>query len=194
MIVSRRSRHDARLDRHAPRARRPHLRARRHRRAAPEAQAAPGDRVLLGAARARGRRARRRRARPHRRRARGSSTRTSPSPTSRARRTARRSSCSRSGTSDEIEIEDIRPRARAPPAPAAAPHHRLVEDRPRVERLLDRIEELYEKHAARISTAELNRFLGGAARGRAAAVRKGKRLNLLYGAQVSARPPRFRFS
>ena len=45
--------HDARRDRHRAPARRPHLRARRHRRAPPQAQAAPGDRVLLGAARAR---------------------------------------------------------------------------------------------------------------------------------------------
>ena len=43
------------------------LPADRHGRPAPQAQAAAGDRVLLGAARARGRRARRRRARPDRR-------------------------------------------------------------------------------------------------------------------------------
>ena len=49
------------------RARRHDVRPRRHGRAAPQAQAAAGDRVLLGAARARGRRARRRRARPRRR-------------------------------------------------------------------------------------------------------------------------------
>ena len=49
------------------RARRPHVPARRHRRPAPQAQAAAGDRLLLGAARARGGRARRRRARPDRR-------------------------------------------------------------------------------------------------------------------------------
>ncbi len=58
---------DPRLDRHGDRARRPHLRARRHGRAAPQAPAAAGHRVLLGAARARGGRARRRGARPDRR-------------------------------------------------------------------------------------------------------------------------------
>ena len=59
--------HDARHDRHDDRARRTHVHARRHRRPAPQAQAAPGDRLLLGAARARRCRARRRRARPDRR-------------------------------------------------------------------------------------------------------------------------------
>ena len=61
-----------------------------------------------------------------------------------------------------------------------------------VDRLLDRVEELFDRYAARIPTAELNQALGRAARGAPAAQRKGQRLNLLYGTQVTSRPPRFR--
>jgi GTP-binding protein len=61
-----------------------------------------------------------------------------------------------------------------------------------VGKLLDRVEELYEKHTSRISTGELNRFLGELREQRAGPTRNGRRLNLLYGTQVSARPPRFR--
>ena len=61
-----------------------------------------------------------------------------------------------------------------------------------VGKLLDRVEELYDKHLSRIPTAELNRFLGELRELRPGPSRNGKRLNLLYGTQVSARPPRFR--
>jgi GTPase len=61
-----------------------------------------------------------------------------------------------------------------------------------VGKLLDRVEELYDKHLSRIPTAELNRFLGELREQRPGPSRNGKRLNLLYGTQVSARPPRFR--
>jgi GTP-binding protein len=61
-----------------------------------------------------------------------------------------------------------------------------------VGKLLDRVEELFDKHASRIPTAELNRFLGELRDQRPGPSRNGKRLNLLYGTQVSARPPRFK--
>jgi GTP-binding protein len=61
-----------------------------------------------------------------------------------------------------------------------------------VGRLLDRIEELYGKHVARIETAELNRFLEELRSERPGPSKDGRRLNLLYGTQVGARPPRFR--
>jgi GTPase len=61
-----------------------------------------------------------------------------------------------------------------------------------ITRLLDRIEQLFEKHTARIPTAELNRFLAELREAREPPSRGGRRLNLLYGAQVQARPPRFR--
>jgi GTP-binding protein len=62
-----------------------------------------------------------------------------------------------------------------------------------VARLLDRIESQFDKHADRIPTAELNRFLGELREAREAPARNGRRLSLLYGTQVHARPPRFRF-
>jgi GTPase len=61
-----------------------------------------------------------------------------------------------------------------------------------VGRLLDKVEELYAKHTGRIGTGELNRYLGELREQRPGPTRNGRRLNLLYGTQVSARPPRFR--
>jgi GTPase len=61
-----------------------------------------------------------------------------------------------------------------------------------VQRVLDTIEALYDKHTARVSTAELNRFLGELRAARQPPSRNGKRLNVLYGAQIEVRPPRFR--
>ena len=61
-------------------------------------------------------------------------------------------------------------------------------------RLLDAIERLYDKHVMRVPTAELNRFLAELREARQPPSRNGRRLNLLYGAQVTARPPRFRVS
>jgi GTPase len=60
-------------------------------------------------------------------------------------------------------------------------------------RLLDRVEQLFEKHTARIPTGELNRFLAELRESREPPAKGGKRLNLLYGTQVQTRPPRFRF-
>ncbi|HEY6054444.1 MAG TPA: ribosome biogenesis GTPase Der, partial [Gaiellaceae bacterium] len=51
----------------------------------------------------------------------------------------------------------------------------------------------YEKHTARIPTAELNKFLAELREARQAPSQGRKRLNLLYGTQVQTRPPRFRF-
>ena len=62
-----------------------------------------------------------------------------------------------------------------------------------VGRVLDRVEELFERYTARIPTAALNRFLGELRETRQPPSRNGRRLNLLYGTQVRARPPRFRF-
>ena len=62
-----------------------------------------------------------------------------------------------------------------------------------VSRVLDRVEELYERHVSRIPTPSLNRFLGELREARQAPSRNRKRLNLLYGTQVRTRPPRFRF-
>jgi GTPase len=93
-----------------------------------------------------------------------------------------------------IGIEDIRPelerrlRQRPPHVAVSAKTGRGIE------RTLDAIERLFEKHIARVPTAELNRFLAELRDRRQAPSKNGKRLNLLYGSQVATRPPRFRLS
>jgi GTP-binding protein len=62
-----------------------------------------------------------------------------------------------------------------------------------LERLLDTVVELFDRHVARVSTGELNRILGDLREERQPPQKNGKRLNLLYGAQIRVRPPRFRF-
>jgi GTP-binding protein len=59
-------------------------------------------------------------------------------------------------------------------------------------RLLDEIEKLFQKYTARVSTPELNRFLGELQQSRQPPARSGRRLNVLYGTQVQTRPPRFK--
>jgi GTPase len=93
----------------------------------------------------------------------------------------------------KVGIEDLRPRLQdrlkqRPPLVAVS-----AKTGRGVNRLLDRIEELYDKHTARITTGELNRFLGELRDARQPPSRNGKRLNLLYGTQTQVRPPRFRF-
>ncbi len=61
-----------------------------------------------------------------------------------------------------------------------------------LERLLDLIEELFSRYASRIPTSDLNRALGELREARQPPGRRGRRLNLMYGTQVSSRPPRFR--
>jgi GTP-binding protein len=61
-----------------------------------------------------------------------------------------------------------------------------------LERLLDNVEELFVRYAGRIATAELNRALAELREARQPPGRRGRRLNLLYGTQVTSRPPRFR--
>jgi len=62
-----------------------------------------------------------------------------------------------------------------------------------LERLLDGVVDLYDRHVARVSTAELNRALATLRAARQPpSGRRGKRLNLLYGSQIRVRPPRFR--
>jgi GTP-binding protein len=91
-----------------------------------------------------------------------------------------------------VRIEDVRPalarrlRQRPPLIAVSAKTGRGIG------RLLDSVEELFDRHASRIATAELNRFLGELRESRQPPSRNGKRLNLLYGTQVTSRPPRFR--
>jgi GTPase len=92
-----------------------------------------------------------------------------------------------------VGIEDLRPRLQdrlkqRPPLVAVS-----AKTGRGVGRMLDRIEELYDKHTSRVTTGELNRFLGELREARQPPSRNGKRLNLLYGTQTQVRPPRFRF-
>jgi len=61
-----------------------------------------------------------------------------------------------------------------------------------LDRLLDRIEELYGAYARRLSTPAVNRALQAAVEQRQPPLVHGTRLKVLYGAQVQTRPPRFR--
>ena len=62
-----------------------------------------------------------------------------------------------------------------------------------LERLLDAVADLFDRHTARIPTGELNRALADLRAARQPpSGRHGRRLNLLYGSQIRVRPPRFR--
>jgi len=93
-----------------------------------------------------------------------------------------------------VGIEDVRPELerrlrQRPPWVAVS-----VKTGRGIERLLDAIERQFDKHVARVPTPELNRFLAELREARQPPSRNGKRLNLLYATQVTARPPRFRVS
>jgi GTPase len=94
----------------------------------------------------------------------------------------------------EITIEDVRPELQ-----------RRLRQRPDfitissttgrgVSRLLEKVAELYDRYASRVPTAELNKFLGELKEMRQPPSKGVRRLNMLYGAQVTSRPPRFRIT
>ncbi|MDQ3176373.1 MAG: ribosome biogenesis GTPase Der [Actinomycetota bacterium] len=92
----------------------------------------------------------------------------------------------------DVTIEDVRPRIESrlrqrPPLIAVSAHSGRGLDR-----LLQYTADLFDKHTARIPTPALNNALGELRQARQAPSKRGKRLNLLYGAQVSSRPPRIR--
>ena len=91
-----------------------------------------------------------------------------------------------------IRIEDVRPELerrlrQRPPLIAVSAHTGRG-----VGRLLDEVERLFDRYAGRVSTADLNRVLRELREARQPPSRNGRLLNLLYGAQVRTRPPRFR--
>jgi GTPase len=60
-----------------------------------------------------------------------------------------------------------------------------------VQRLLLEVLSLADRAGHRIATPELNRFLGDVAAARQPPAKQGKRLKMLYMAQIGVRPPRF---
>jgi GTPase len=92
----------------------------------------------------------------------------------------------------EVGIEDARERLagrlrQRPPIVAVS-----AKTKRGIARLLDRVQGLYEKHTSRTATGELNRFFAELREQRPGPSKGNRRLNLLYGTQVSTRPPRFR--
>jgi len=63
-----------------------------------------------------------------------------------------------------------------------------------VSRLLEKVGELFDRYASRVPTAELNRVLGELKEARQPPSKGQRRLNMLYAAQVTSRPPRFRIT
>ena len=59
-------------------------------------------------------------------------------------------------------------------------------------KLLDAVEELFERRIATVTTSELNSFLGELREERPGPAKQGRRLRLKYGTQTGVRPPRFR--
>ncbi len=92
----------------------------------------------------------------------------------------------------DVRIEDVRPhlakrlRQRPPILAVSSATGRGLE------RLLDTVEDVFSRYAGRIPTAELNRALQELREARQPPGRRGRRLNILYGTQVTSRPPRFR--
>jgi len=92
----------------------------------------------------------------------------------------------------EVNIEDVRGHLR-----------RVLRQRPPflafsaktgrgIDRLLDTIVDLFDRHVAHIPTVEFNKWLEELRQKRQPPSREGKRLNMLYGSQIHVRPPRFR--
>ncbi|MHB1244220.1 MAG: ribosome biogenesis GTPase Der [Gaiellaceae bacterium] len=92
----------------------------------------------------------------------------------------------------EITIEDVRPRLES----RLRQRPQLIAVSAKTGRGLDRLlqytADLFDKHVGRIPTPALNDALAELRQARQPPQKGGKRLNLLYGAQVSTRPPRIR--
>jgi GTP-binding protein len=93
---------------------------------------------------------------------------------------------------NDVTLEDVkerlarRLRQRPPVIAASAKTGRGID------RLLDHVIALWDKHTGRIPTPKLNDALAELREARQPPQKAGKRLNLLYGTQVSTRPPRIR--
>jgi GTP-binding protein len=63
-----------------------------------------------------------------------------------------------------------------------------------ISRILEKTAELFDRYAARVPTPELNRVLAELKAARQPPSRGNRRLNMLYAAQVTSRPPRYRIT
>ena len=93
---------------------------------------------------------------------------------------------------NEVTLEDVKPRIESrlrqrPPVIAVS-----AKTGRGLDRLLDHVVSLFGKHAGRVPTPALNNALAELREARQPPSQRGRRLNLLYGAQVSSRPPRIR--
>ena len=92
----------------------------------------------------------------------------------------------------EVKIEDVRGqlrrRLRQRPAFIAV----SAKSGRGLDRLLDTVEELFDRYVSKVPTPELNKALGELRNKRQPPAKNGKRLNMLYAAQIHERPPRFR--
>ena len=179
------------------RGRRPPGGARRHRRAAPRSPRSPESVEYYAALRSRaGGRARRRRARGLRRDRRRHQRRTCGSPSWRCRPSAPRVLALNKWDADGEDVDlDARARPRgaeAAPAPAGADRVSAKTGR-NVQPPAGRGARRWPTaRAQRIPTPELNRFLGEVRPARQPPAKRGRRLKLLYMAQIETRPAALR--
>ena len=94
----------------------------------------------------------------------------------------------------QLELEDVRERLhiKARQRPPIVVTSALTKRG--LERLVRVIDDVYDRYASRIGTGEFNRLLRDILATREAPLVRGRRLKIYYGAQVQARPPRFRLT
>ncbi len=92
----------------------------------------------------------------------------------------------------EVRIEDVKPRLESKLRQRPAAIAVSANTGRGLERLLDLVEDLFRRYTARIPTPALNRALQELRETRQPPGRGRRRLNLLYGTQISTRPPRIR--
>ena len=94
----------------------------------------------------------------------------------------------------QLELEDVRERLhiKARQRPPIVVTSALTKRG--LERLVRVIDDVYDRYASRVGTGEFNRLLRDILATREAPLIRSRRLKIYYGAQVQARPPRFRLT
>ena len=94
----------------------------------------------------------------------------------------------------QLELEDVRERLhiKARQRPPIVVTSALTKRG--LERLVRVIDDVYDRYVSRVGTGEFNRLLRDILATREAPLVNGRRLKIYYGAQVQARPPRFRLT